>query len=114
VSLIRIIISIALLFCLSGCKKDVWTADELQRWYSPLKQGNPSFVSPLYYRGTDNNYHYFICRSMDDFVNIKVIKEEIRLDDIKPAISISSKPFPGYYAVDPNNGYKRVDEAKFK
>ena len=102
------IIIVVFLTCLSGCSNNLRTADEIQEAYSICKTHNPSFTSLLHYRGTDSEYHYFIYRSTDDFVLIKVKKEEIQLTDVRPPIAASGKPFC-YYSVDPIYGFKRVD-----
>ena len=107
----RIAIAILLLTCLTcltGCSSNLRTADEIQEAYSLRKADNPSFTSLLGYRGTDSQYHYFIYRSADDFVLIKIKKEEIQLTDVRPPIAASDKSFC-YYSVDPILGFKRVD-----
>jgi hypothetical protein len=106
----KISIVIAFLCLLSGCAKSVWTADELKEWYSTTDD-NPLLHGPLYYRGTDNQYHHFICRSLDDWCFFKVNKNELPLSDVRPLINIFfGSPFPGYYVVDPAHGYKRIEE----
>ena len=73
---------------------------------------NEFSYSPLYYRGTDKYYHYFICRAFDSFVNIRVKWGEVEIDEVRPPIGVFGKPFPGYYAVDPNDNYNRIDNLK--
>ena len=107
--IIIVILFLTCLTCLIGCGDNVRTADQIQDAYYLCKTHNPSFISLLHYRGTDSKYHYFNYRSMDDFVLIRIKKEEIDLPDERPPIAASAKPFPGYYAVDPLYGFKRVD-----
>ena len=99
---------------LVGCQTGShWTAKELSDWYIKLKESDPRFLSPLYYEGTNENYHYFVCRSMDTWVPVKVSKEEIDIEDIRPYVSVSqAEHFPGYYSVDPEQGFRKVRESK--
>jgi len=109
---IMITIFVCLLFL--GCQTGGhWTANELGEWYVELKQNNPRLLSPLYYQGTDNNFHYFVCRSIDTWVPVKVDKEEIEMEDIRPYLSVSqSKNFPGYFVVDPEYDFKKINDTK--
>ncbi len=98
--------------CHSG---DQWSAEKLRNWYIDLKESDSRFLSPLYYQGTDEKFHYFICRSMDSWVPIKVLKEEIIIKDEEPYLSASQADhFPGYYPVDPGNGFMRIENENKK
>lgn len=105
------IVGILFLF-MTGCQTGGhWTAEELKEWYLHAKTADSRFISPLYYQGTDEKYHYFICRSIDVWVPMKVTKEEILIDDIKPYKSSSNtSDFPGYYIVDPEKNYSKTTE----
>ena len=104
--------SILIMFLMTGCGVRTWTAQELTNWYTSNVDRSPAHYSPLYYRGSNENYHYFIYRVFDSFVNVKVKRDEIEIDEVKPAIGIFGKPFPGYYSVDPNDNYNRIDNLK--
>ena len=46
---------------------------------------------------------------MDNWVFITVPRDQISLPEEKPSIAgLSTGPFPGYFAVDPFNGYRRL------
>lgn len=97
---------------MAGCGVNTWTGQELTSWYISNKSKYPTFYSPLYYRGSDKHYHYFICRALDSYVNMRVKRDEINIDDVRASIGVFRKPFPGYYAVDPNDNYNRIDNPK--
>ena len=110
------LISALLLALLFSCQSGgVWSAQELTEWHGSLTESRAEFISPLYYRGTDAQYHYFLCRSMDTWVPVQVKTEEIKLTEVKPYVSASqSRNFPGYYAVDPGNGYTKIHDDRIK
>ena len=109
-----LVASIFAVYLLVGCQSGGhWTANELRDWYVKLEQSDPRFLTPLYYRGTDQYFHYFLCRSMDTWVPVKVSKEEIDIEDIRPYESVSqAEYFPGYYTVDPEQGFKKISEKR--
>lgn len=92
-----------------------WSAIELRDWYLGNQETDSRFLSPLFYQGTDEKYHHFICRSMDTWVPVKVVKEQINISDIRPYGQVSQgMPFPGYYSVDPEHGFMKLSENKEK
>ena len=91
---------------LGACSSSTWTAHELSSWYQQYAEGSPHY-SKLWYRGSDSNYHYFTCRAIDSWVNPRVPRPEIVLEDVRP-VAPSSGPFPGYYAVDPSDGFRPI------
>ncbi len=107
-----IIIALALLLPTGCLTKDIWTADEIIQWHAEYAVDDPKdFYSPLYYCGTDEKYHHFIIRVMDDWVIMKVAKEEIDIADPRPLATSSGGASPGYYAIDPQNGFRRIEES---
>ena len=90
-----------------------WTADELSGWYKRYAEGSPHY-SKLWYYGSDSDYHYFRCRAIDSWVHPRVPRDEIALQDVRPVRGTSSGPFPGYYAVDPSNGFKPIPVPVYK
>ncbi len=97
------------LLLLYGCATPkTWTAEELRAWYTHSAQDNGRFLNPLYYRGSDADYHYFSCRSMDTWVSAKVRRDDIALLEERAYPGASNGPFPGYYAVDPNAEFVRM------
>lgn len=107
-----LLVCIVAIFIISGCGVNTWTAQDLSDWYVSNKTRYPTFYNELYYRGSNKEYHYFICRVFDYYANMKVRRDEIDIDDVRPAIGVFGKPFPGYYAVDPNENYKRIENVK--
>lgn len=105
-------LSIFLALTLIGCDTGgEWSAKELKEWYVKLDKSDSWPLSPLYYQGSDKEYHYFICRSMDTWVPVWVRKEEIEIEDLKPyATTSQSSNFPGHYKVDPANDFCKVVE----
>ena len=106
------LILIGLVVIFAGCQTGGnWTANELSEWYIGLQESDSHFFSPLYYRGTNEEYHFFICRSMDTWVPVKVVKDQINIADVRPYMEISqTKIFPGYYIVDPKHKFTKVTE----
>lgn len=84
------------------------SATELQEWYAVNAVPVPARPHiPLIYRGSDDDHHYFMCRPIDSFVFFMIPREDIDLADVRPRISDSGDPFPGYYEVDPAAGFTR-------
>ena len=44
-------------------------------------------------------------------MHARVVRDAIELVDIRPHVPTSDGPFPGYYVVDPLNGYQMIDES---
>lgn len=107
---------------ISGCttigSMRTWTIQETQDWYRKnyLNQTKQPrlFVSPLYYRDSNEKYHYFVSRSVDEWINIKINVDSLIIIDRRPEwkwkyASDSTGSF-GYYPVDPLNNFKRVTQ----
>ena len=62
----------------------------------------------MYYSGSDSKYHYFMARSADSWLTIKVKRSELTLANPE-RLDRSSSNFPGYYKVDPLNGFQKTD-----
>lgn len=98
---------------LVGCSSNprVWTVEETKEWYEQYSaeqsEEMKSFLSPLYYQGSTNECHYFMCRLMDESVFIKIKIDDLKLDEIKPKEEDSTAY---YYAVDPLNDFKKIEE----
>ncbi len=93
-----------------GCQKTDWTAQEIKDWYAKYSKTNPQLYSPLYYKGSDDNYHYFTCRAIDTWVFMRVDIKEIKIINVKPYANTSSAPVRGYYAVDPLNEFEQIQK----
>ncbi len=98
---------------LAGCaSKNTWTANEIIEWHSKNVLDTPKLYSPLYYRGSDEKHHYFSIRAIDRWILMKVVKDEIFITDQKPLETYSSENYLGYYAVDPQNEFKKIEDQK--
>ena len=105
-SLSWIVLCVALVLTPACLHLNAWTTDELAEWHRTW-----GVDSPLYYIGSDEEHHYFRCRSADSWVHPWVPRSEIVIADERPHDLLSSGvPFPGYYAVDPEQDYRRLDE----
>jgi len=97
-----------------------WTVQETQDWYKKYyvdqtDQDKP-FVSPLYYRGSNDTHHFFGARSMDEAFFIKIKVTDLSLIDVRPKWKTADKSESagsfGYYAVDPLQNFKRVSRSQ--
>lgn len=102
-------LAVILLFFVSfGCTSvPVLSAGETREYYMTWVKGKPSGWGKMYYRGTDDEYHHFICRPMDRFVLFKVKKSEIEIPDTRPVPGSFKERFY-YYAVDPERNFVRI------
>jgi hypothetical protein len=89
---------------LSSCRKTEWTKQEVVEWYS---QYEAAVRGGLLYRGSDETWHYFIARVMDDWAFIQIKKDELKLEDERVYSQASSAPF-SYYAVDPSHDFQKI------
>ena len=106
-----IILLILLSVFISGCSNNrVWRNKEFIDWYGKYWQDdNNENIRELYYQGTNEKYHHFMMRTVDSYLSIRIDKSEINILEEKPYRADSSAPFPGYYIVDPMNGFKRIE-----
>jgi len=93
----------------------VSTVQDTKDWYQKYYVGQTdNHVSPLYYKGSNEKFHFYICRSMDEWVNFKIRYEELKLEEILPLLKNSfqkdTTSHPGYYAVDPLNDFKKISQ----
>jgi hypothetical protein len=103
--ILYIVLSVFLVGCAST---SVWTREEIHAWYMKNVHTLPDPASPVRYRGTDERYHYLLIRDKDSWRNIKVNKEEIHINDVRPVSTYIDNGHLGYYAVDILNGYEKV------
>ncbi|HEU5148427.1 MAG TPA: hypothetical protein VFT90_16990 [Chryseosolibacter sp.] len=111
---IVIIVLAATVRCSTIGSTRTWTVPEAKAWYqqhyvTPREQ-SWSFVSPLYYRGSDDQFHFFVSRYFDDWVFIKIEIDELTIFDIRPRWKYSNenRGSIGYYPVDPLNDFKKL------
>jgi len=60
------------------------------------------------YQGSDQRYHYFIARVMDDWNFIRIGRDELVVNDERPLSATSSGPLY-YYLVDPGRDYCKIE-----
>jgi hypothetical protein len=63
------------------------------------------------YQGSDEQFHHYIARVMDDWTFIQIRRDELKLDDIRPFSRASSAPLY-YYLVDPSRNYQTIAAKK--
>lgn len=89
---------------LTSCRKTEWTKQEVVEWYA---KAGPAVRGGLLYRGSDEQWHYFIARVMDEWAFIQIKKEELKLEDERTYSQASSAPF-SYYSVDPSHEFQKM------
>lgn len=117
-SILILIVTSTIFSCTTIGMMRTWTVQETKDWYQEYYVGQPvqprPFVSPIYYRGTDDKFHYFISRYLDEWVYIKIKKDELTIADERPKSKIfsggSSTSSFGYYPVDPHDNFKRIEQ----
>ena len=73
-------------------------------WYSRYS----SMVRWVGYQGSDQQFHYYIARVMDDWAFIQIPKSELTVTDERPYSTASSAP-QYHYLVDPQQDYRKVE-----
>ncbi|MFA6288154.1 MAG: hypothetical protein WC661_12290 [Opitutaceae bacterium] len=103
-----IIIILAVLFtagCVGPFKKSVWTRPELQEWYTRWVQRPDGKDAGIGYQGSDEKLHYFMARSMDSWIFIRVSRDQIEV----PEVHLYHESFFGaptvYYWLDPSKDF---------
>jgi hypothetical protein len=90
---------------LQGCRTSPMSKQEATDWYA--RYG--SMVRWVGYQGSDEQFHHFIARVMDDWNFIQIRRDELKLNDEKPFSRGSSAPLY-YYLVDPSRDYQKIGE----
>ena len=99
-----IIVSVVCGMIICSCSKTEWTKQEATQWCDQ----NKDFIrGGIGYFGTDERWHYYMARSMDTWVTLKIPKDELKISEEKLHRAMSSD-FLGYYAVDPNKNFSEV------
>src|SRR5262245_6509915 len=91
--------------CISACVNTPLDRSAAADWYS--RYG--SMVRWVGYQGSDQQFHYFIARVMDDWNWIRIRKDELRVEDERPYSRRSSGPLY-YYLVDVSKDYRKVGQ----
>ncbi len=101
--LIRFVALVVALGVLPACRTTPLNKQEAADWYT--RYG--SMVRWVGYQGSDQQFHYYIARVMDDWNFIRIRRDELKVDDERPFSRASSAPLY-YYLVDPRHDYQRV------
>lgn len=104
--------------CLSSClsphgypSRSVLSKTQLIEWYSNNLQKYPA-IDKFGYAGSDENYHYFIVRPVDDFVIHEVPRADLKVPDERLRGELGRSLY--FYLVDPANNFKKVPEPGFR
>ena len=103
--LLSILGLVAVVGGVTSCRKTEWTKQEVIEWnvnYGSMVRGG------LGYQGSDQQWHHFFARVMDDWVFIQIKKADLKLDDERPFSRASSAPL-AYYAVDPSRNFQKIE-----
>ena len=101
---IRLLALLLVLACIPACRTTPLDKPEAADWYA----GYASMVRWVGYQGSDQKFHYYIGRVMDDWSFIRIRKDELRVDDERSYSTASSAPLY-HYLVDPSRDYRKVE-----
>ena len=99
-----VVFALLFLLHLTACRTPPMNKQEAADWYAKYH----SMVRWVGYQGSDDHFHHFIARVMDDWAFIRVDRAELQMDDERPMAKGSSGPF-SYYAVDPSRNFEKID-----
>src|SRR5262245_13408351 len=102
--LMFLIATLALLASLPACRTTPLNKQEAADWYAR----NASMVRWVGYRGSDQQFHYFIARVMDEWSYIQIRRDELTVADERPYSRVSRGPLY-YYLVDPSREYRKIE-----
>jgi len=103
-----------LTFCISSClsphgypSRSVLSKTQLIKWYSDNLQKYPT-IDKFGYAGSEDDFHYFIVRPVDDFVIHEVPRSDLKIPDVRLRSELGRSLY--FYLVDPSNNFKKVPE----
>jgi hypothetical protein len=103
--LIRLSVLLLAIGCISACVSTPLDKRAAADWYSRYA----AMVQWVGYQGSDQEFHYYIARVMDDWNWIRIRREELSVDDERPYSTRSSGPLY-YYLVDMAQDYRKVEQ----
>ena len=103
---------IAILLLAGSASANTWTAKEIVDWHLKYAVDTPGLYSDFFYRGSDDKHHYFSIRAVDHWVLMNVARREVKITDQRPLKKYSSENYLGYYAVDPQNKFNKIEGKK--
>jgi hypothetical protein len=101
---IRLAAPILVLSCFPACRTTPLNKQEAADWYARYA----SMVQWVGYQGSDQQFHYYIARVMDNWNFIQIRKHELTVADERPYSTASSAPLY-YYLVEPSQDYRKVE-----
>ena len=101
---IRLVILLFVLACVPACRRTPMNKQEAADWYAQYS----STVRWVGYQGTDQQFHHYIARVMDDWAFIQISTNELTVVDQRPYSTASSAP-QYHYLVDPKRDYRKVE-----
>lgn len=102
--IIRFVSLLLVLNCIPACRPTPLDKRAAADWYAR----NASMVRWVGYQGSDQHFHHYIARVMDDWTFIQIKKDELAEVDEHPYSTASSAPLY-YYLVDPSRDYRKVE-----
>jgi hypothetical protein len=84
---------------------NVKSRQELIDWYSEKIAQYPA-ITKFGYAGSDDTYHYFIVRPVDDFVIHEVPRSELKMPDFRLRSELGDLLY--FYLVDPMENFKKI------
>jgi hypothetical protein len=101
---IRLFALLLILACIPACRRTAMNKQEAANWYAKYSSG----VRWVGYQGSDQQFHYYIARAMDDWVFIQIRTNELTVADPRPYSTASSAP-QYHYLVDPSRDYRKIE-----
>ena len=97
---------------LAGCT-NIWgptvlSKQELVKWHTD-HVSKMSNLERFGYRGSDENYHYFITRPIDSFYFPQIPRAELHMPDERPRSQLGKYELY-FYPVDPSNNFQKVPD----
>jgi hypothetical protein len=99
-----IVLAVLTMAFLPACRTTPLNKQEAADWHARYS----SMVRWVGYQGSDQQFHHYIARVMDDWNYIQIRKDELTVSDERPYSTASSAPLY-YYLVDPSHDYGKVE-----
>jgi hypothetical protein len=106
---LSVIFLIFLTACVGPFDRSPWTRAEVKEWYVSWVQRPDGRGPGIGYRGSDTKFHYFMARSIDQWVFFRMSREEIKLPEEHPLVHVSTGPIVTYYWLDPARDFKKAE-----
>ena len=99
-----LVLLLMVLATIPACRTTPLNKQAADDWYMRYA----TLVRWVGYQGSDQHYHHFIARVMDDWNFIQIRKEELTVEEERPYSNSSHAPLY-YYLVDPSQDYRRIE-----